>query len=129
MSASVLLVDDDPEVVSLFAYALRRAGYQVETALNGETGLEQARRVRPDVIVLDIMMPDLNGYEVARRLRALPETAAIPLVILSVRAVVGDQVKGLQAGAVAYLVKPILPLALIRTVREVLSRPVASSTA
>lgn len=121
MSARILVVDDDPEIVNLFAYALRRAGYQVEGALDGQTALERARQAPPDLIVLDVMMPGVNGYEVARQLRAEAATAAIPIVMLTARALIADQVEGLQAGANGYLVKPVTPSALVNKVREILT--------
>jgi len=117
----ILLVDDDPEVVNLFSYTLKRAGYEVDTALSGEAALQQARQVRPNAIVLDVMMPGMDGYTVARQLRAQPETAAIPIVMLTARALVPDRVAGLQAGATAYLVKPVMPSALVRTIRDILT--------
>lgn len=123
VNARILVVDDDPEVVRLFSYALKRAGYQVEGALSGEVALERARETRPDVIVLDIMMPGIDGYEVAQRLRQATETAAIPIVMLTARALVPDQIRGLQAGATSYLIKPVMPSALVKTIRDLLSRP------
>ena len=122
----ILLVDDDPEVVRLFGYALKRADYEVMEALNGEVALRQAHQTPPDLIVLDVMMPGLDGYEVARRLRARPETAAVPIVILTARALVPDHVGGMQAGATAYLVKPVMPSVLLQTLREILATHRAS---
>lgn len=121
MNARILVVDDDPEIVNLFAYALRRAGYQVEGVLDSQAALERARRAPPDLIVLDVMMPGINGYEVARQLRAEAATATIPIVMLTARALIADQVEGLQAGANSYLVKPVMPSVLVSKVREILS--------
>lgn len=121
MNARILVVDDDPEIVNLFAYALRRAGYQVEGVLDSQAALERARRAPPDLILLDVMMPGMNGYEVARQLRAEAATATIPIVMLTARALIADQVEGLQAGANSYLVKPVMPSVLVNKVREILS--------
>lgn len=121
MNARILVVDDDPEIVNLFAYALRRAGYQVEGVLDSQAALERARRAPPDLILLDVMMPGMNGYEVARQLRAEAATATIPIVMLTARALIADQVEGLQAGANSYLVKPVMPSVLVSKVREILS--------
>lgn len=121
MSARILVVDDDPEIVHLFTYALRRAGYQVEGALDGQTALEHARQAPPDLIILDVMMPGIDGYEVARQLRAEAATATIPIVMLTARALIADQVEGLQAGANSYLVKPVTPSVLVNKVREILA--------
>jgi DNA-binding response OmpR family regulator len=123
MSARILVVDDDPEIVNLFAYALRRAGYQVEGVLDGRAALERARQAPPDLILLDVMMPGIDGYEVARRLRAEAATAAIPIVMLTARALIADQVEGLQAGANSYLVKPVTPSVLVNRVKEILATP------
>jgi len=123
MNARILVVDDDPEIVNLFAYALRRAGYQVEGVLDGRAALERARQVPPDLILLDVMMPGIDGYEVARQLRAEAATAAIPIVMLTARALIADQVEGLQAGANSYLVKPVTPSVLVNRVKEILATP------
>ncbi len=123
MSARILVVDDDPEIVNLFAYALRRAGYQVESALDGQTALERARQAPPDVIILDVMMPGMDGYEVARQLRAEAATSSLPIVMLTARALIADQVEGLRAGADSYLVKPVTPSVLVNKVREILGHP------
>jgi len=123
MSARILVVDDDPEIVNLFAYALRRAGYQVEGVLDGRAALERARQAPPDLILLDVMMPGIDGYEVARQLRAEAATAAIPIVMLTARALIADQVEGLQAGANSYLVKPVTPSVLVNRVKEILATP------
>ncbi len=121
MSARILVVDDDPEIVNLFAYALRRAGYQVEGVLDGRAALERARQAPPDLILLDVMMPGMDGYEVARQLRAEAATSSTPIVMLTARALIADQVEGLQAGANSYLVKPVTPSVLVNKVREILS--------
>jgi DNA-binding response OmpR family regulator len=122
MPERILIVDDDPQVVRLFAYILTHAGYVVDTALSGQAALQQVRQARPALILLDIMMPEMDGYEVTRQLRAAPETTAIPIVMLTARAVIADKVVGLQSGATAYLVKPVRPTVLLETVREVLAR-------
>lgn len=121
MNARILVVDDDPEIVNLFAYALRRAGYQVEGVLDSQAALERARQAPPDLILLDVMMPGIDGYEVARQLRAEAATSSTPIVMLTARALIADQVEGLQAGANSYLVKPVTPSVLVNKVREILS--------
>ncbi|MER3514934.1 MAG: hypothetical protein C4310_11580 [Chloroflexota bacterium] len=121
MSARILVVDDDPEIVNLFVYALQRAGYQVEGVLDGRAALERARQAPPDLILLDVMMPGMDGYEVARQLRAEAATSSTPIVMLTARALIADQVEGLQAGANSYLVKPVTPSVLVNKVREILS--------
>lgn len=121
MSKRILIVDDDPEVVKLFSFVLKRAGYAVETAPGGEAALHQIRQSPPDLIVLDVMMPGLDGYEVTRQLRAQPDTAAVPIVMLTARALPSEQVTGILAGATSYLVKPVTPSVLVKTVQEILA--------
>lgn len=121
MSKRILIVDDDPEVVKLFSFVLKRAGYEVEAALGGEIALHQARVNPPDLIVLDVMMPGVDGYEVTRQLRAQPDTAAVPIVMLTARALPSEQVTGILAGATSYLVKPVTPSVLVKTVQEILA--------
>jgi len=121
MSKRILIVDDDPEVVKLFSFVLKRAGYEIKTAPGGEAALHQVRQSPPDLIVLDVMMPGLDGYEVTRQLRAQPDTAAVPIVMLTARALPSEQVTGILAGATSYLVKPVTPSMLVKTVQEILA--------
>ena len=120
MAQHILVVDDDPDFVGLLSHILRRAGYQVAIALSGRAALERVRQVRPDLIVLDVMMPEMNGYEVARRLRAQQGTITIPIVMVTARALLSDHVTGLQVSATAYLAKPVLPYDVVRTIRRIL---------
>jgi CheY-like chemotaxis protein len=119
-----MMVDDDPESVRLFSFILKRSGYEVDVALDGETALQQARQARPNLILLDVMMPGMDGYDLTRRFRAQADTASIPIVMLTAHARVSDHMNGILAGATAYLVKPIAPSALIQGLREVLPLPV-----
>jgi DNA-binding response OmpR family regulator len=121
MTERILVVDDEPEVVSMLALALKRAGFESETVLSGEAALQRALVAPPAAVVLDIMMPGLDGYEVARRLRAQPETATIPIIVLTARALVPDQIRAMQAGATHYMAKPILPSTLIEKLRQLLA--------
>lgn len=128
MSERILVVDDDPDVVKLFSFILTKAGYQVDAALDGEAALAQAHATPPDVIVLDVMMPGLNGFEVAQRLRVQPDTATIPIIMLTARAVLPDQVEGMLSGASSYLVKPIAPATLVKAVQGTLASSRARSS-
>jgi DNA-binding response OmpR family regulator len=112
----VLVADDDVEVAGLVAISLRRAGFDVMTAANGEQALELALQHEPAAIVLDIMMPNMNGYEVVRRLKDEPSTAHTPVVLLSARAGKLDHDYGLRIGADAYIRKPFPPKELGETV-------------
>jgi DNA-binding response OmpR family regulator len=116
----VLVADDEADIASLVAASLRRAGLDVVTAANGEDALEIALARRPDACVLDIMMPNVNGYEVVRRLKEEPATAGIPLVLLSARAGALDRDYGLRIGAAAYIRKPFPPKELGETIWRLL---------
>ncbi len=108
----VLVVDDDPVIVRLLQVNFEMEGYQVLTASDGETGLSRARQSQPDVIVLDVMMPRIDGLEVARRLRADEATTAIPILLLSAKAQAGDFAAGREV-ADDYVTKPFEPLDLL----------------
>ncbi len=104
--AKILIVDDRPENIRLLAVALNRQGYTVESVDNSSTALSIARALKPDLILLDIMMPVLDGYEVCKLLKKDPETAEIPVIFVSAVTNVMDKVKGFRAGAVDYITKP-----------------------
>jgi PAS domain S-box-containing protein len=104
--AKILIVDDRPENIRLLAVALNRQGYTVESVDNSSTALSIARAIKPDLILLDIMMPVLDGYEVCKLLKKDPETAEIPVIFVSAVTNVMDKVKGFRAGAVDYITKP-----------------------
>ncbi len=102
----ILIVDDDPDLQRLMTLVLEMAGYEVVTANNGAEALTKVRSERPDLILLDIMMPEMDGFETCRRLRKLPEGAQIPVLMLSAADQVTDKVKGLRVGANDYITKP-----------------------
>ena len=120
-TGTVLVVDDDPVIVNLLQVNFEIEGYDVLAATGGEAGLAQARLGHPDVIVLDVMMPGIDGLEVARRLRADPETASIPIILLSAKAQTTDIQAGLSV-ADEYVTKPFEPLELLERVNSVVSR-------
>ncbi len=103
----VLVIDDDPAALRLTAYVFQRAGYEVHLAINGADGLSKAEEVRPDLVILDVMMPDMSGLTVCQRLRSRPSTARLPIIMLSAKSLVGDKVSGFQVGADDYVVKPV----------------------
>jgi diguanylate cyclase (GGDEF)-like protein len=112
---TVLVVDDMPDNVKLLAYELGDHGFEVLTAYDGPSGLERARTARPDVVLLDVMMPGLDGIEVCRRLKSDDTTAGIPVIMISARDLEEDIVDGLDAGACDYVTKPFnLPIVLAR---------------
>lgn len=102
----ILIVDDDPDLQRLMSLVLEMAGYEVVTANNGAEALTKVRSERPDLVLLDIMMPEVDGFETCRRLRKLPEGAHIPVIMLSAADQVTDKVKGLRVGANDYVTKP-----------------------
>lgn len=120
MSARILVVDDNPLNVKLLVAKLARDYYVVSVANNGLEGLEKAQQDKPDLILLDVMMPELNGFEVCQRLKSDPATAHIPVVMITALTEVTDRVKGLEAGADDFLNKPINDLALMARVRSLL---------
>jgi len=120
-SGTVLVVDDDPIIVSLLQVNFEIEGYDVLTATGGEAGLAQARSGSPDVIVLDVMMPGIDGLEVARRLRDDPATKSIPVVMLSAKAQAADIQAGLEV-ADDYITKPFEPLELLERVGALVVR-------
>ena len=116
----VLVVDDDPVIVRLLEVNLRLDGYEVETASRGEQALDRAIETAPDLVILDVMMPGLDGWETCRRLREQPAFADTPVIFLSARARDDDRSKGLSLGPVAYLTKPFDPVRLMELVRRML---------
>jgi phosphate regulon transcriptional regulator PhoB len=118
----VLLVEDEGDVAELIRYNLAKEGYDVVLTANGNEALRLAREHRPDVLLLDIMVPQLNGWEVCRRLKKDPELASIPVIMVSGRVEEGDKVLGFEVGADDYVTKPFSPRELIARVRAVLRR-------
>ncbi len=116
----VLVVDDDPLILDLVRYNLESAGFEVLVATDGVEGLQKAQQEMPDLITLDIMLPELNGYEVINRLRQNEKTMGIPILILSVRELKEDKEKGLNLGANGYLTKPFRPKDLVKHVMDIL---------
>jgi two-component system phosphate regulon response regulator PhoB len=115
--ATVLIVDDDPDIRELVGFQLRRAGFEVFTEPDGERGLATALEIRPDVAVLDWMMPKLTGVELCRRLRADPATAWVRVLLLTARSSPESLEEGLAAGADDYVAKPFSNSDLVRRVR------------
>jgi two-component system alkaline phosphatase synthesis response regulator PhoP len=117
-----LLVDDEPDIVELLKYNLEREGYQVFTALNGRDALKAAKLNRPDLIVLDIMMPGMDGVEVCNQLRQQPEFKHTLITFLSARGEDYSQIAGFDAGADDYITKPVRPKVFISKVKALLKR-------
>jgi two-component system, OmpR family, alkaline phosphatase synthesis response regulator PhoP len=124
MASTVLVADDEKNIVSLITLYLTKEGFLVESASNGEEALEKARRLRPDLVMLDVMMPKLDGWEVVRRLRTDNQ---VPVIMLTARTDDVDKVVGLELGADDYVTKPFNPRELVARVRAVLRRAHPSS--
>ena len=121
-SKKILIVDDDPDTVDFLRLILTRQGYQTLAAINGMQALTQAHSQQPDLIILDVMMPGLDGYEVARGLRRHPETALIPILMFTAKTQVEDKVAGYEAGVDIYLTKPIHPVELQANIKALLDQ-------
>jgi two-component system alkaline phosphatase synthesis response regulator PhoP len=125
MPQRILVVDDDKEIARLLRAYLEQAGFQVLVAYDGETALHAVRRERPDLIVLDLMLPDRDGWEITRLVRGDPTVASTPIVMLTARVEDTDKVVGLELGADDYVTKPFNPQVVIARVRAVLRRATA----
>ncbi|HET7601378.1 MAG TPA: response regulator [Gemmatimonadales bacterium] len=122
MTSRILVVDDEADITALVAYHLAKAGYRVSTASNGADALRAAREERPDVVVLDLMLPAVSGYDVLQELRRADETKDVGVILLTSRQQEADRIKGLTLGADDYLTKPFSPAELVLRVRAVLRR-------
>lgn len=122
MAEKILIIDDDSETLRLIGMMLQRQGYQTITADNGDEGVALAKHELPDLIILDIMMPEVNGYTVAKHLRAEPTTSETPILMFTAKSQVDDKVAGFEAGADDYLTKPVHPVELVAHIKALLTR-------
>jgi pilus assembly protein CpaE len=122
MAEKILIIDDDMDTLRLVGLMLQRQGYQIAAATNGKQGLEKAFEEDPDLVLLDIMMPDMDGYEVARRLRDDSRTAKTPILMFTAKTQLDDKVAGFEVGADDYLTKPTHPAELQSHVKALLAR-------
>ncbi len=106
MNKKILIIEDDPSALRFVGYALEQEGYQVLTATNGLAGIRKVQNEEPDLIVLDIMLPGIDGFEICHRLRAEPQTAQLPILMLSAKAQEVDKATALKVGADDYISKP-----------------------
>ena len=116
----ILVVDDEIYIVHILEFTLTMEGYEVITAADGEEALRKVETDRPDLVVLDIMMPRMDGYEVCRRLREDAETRELPVILLSARGRPIDREAGIEVGANDYIVKPFSPRRLLEKIRDLL---------
>jgi DNA-binding response OmpR family regulator len=126
MAEKILIIDDDLDTLRLVGLMLQRQGYQIAAATNGQQGLEKALDDKPNLILLDVMMPDMDGYEVTRRLRANPQTVDIPILMFTAKTQLDDKVTGFEVGADDYLTKPTHPSELQSHVKALLARSAKS---
>ena len=124
---TILVIDDQKDLSDLVRRSLEKEGFEVIVASDGTTGLRFAREHRPDLVVLDLTMPDIDGLEVCKRLRHEPRHAQLPILVLSARASAADRVQGLDLGADDYLIKPFVPAELVARVKAVLRRSQAQA--
>jgi len=123
MTNKILIVDDDFDTLHMVGKMLERHGFEIAAANNGEKAVQLAQTEHPDLIILDVMMPGMDGYEVTRQLRAIEATAFIPIILFTAKAQVDDKLEGFEAGADDYLTKPTHPAELIARVKSILTRP------
>lgn len=122
----ILVVDDEPDAIELIRFNLKASGYEVLTAEDGEEALAKARKFSPDMILLDVMLPEIDGLEVCKILRRDPATASLPIIMLTAKASEIDRVLGLEFGADDYVTKPFSPRELMLRVRNLLKRKESS---
>ena len=122
VKSKILVVDDEPEAVELIEFNLKQAGFEVITAVDGVEALKKARAAQPRLIVLDLMLPEVDGLEVCKMLRRDADTAKTPIIMLTARAAEVDRVLGLELGADDYITKPFSPRELVLRVKKMLDR-------
>ena len=125
-NTKILVVDDEPDILEFVGYNLRQEGYTVLTANNGLTAIEIAQEKTPDLVILDVMMPDMDGIETCERMRAIPKLTNTIITFLTARSEDYSQIAGLEAGADDYITKPIRPKVLLSRVKALLRRRVVS---
>ncbi len=121
MSRKILIVDDEVYILHILDFSLGAEGFEVITAADGEEALEKARTEKPDLVVLDVMMPKVDGFEACRRLKNDPETRELPVILLTAKGREVDRKMGIEVGADDYMVKPFSPSKLIQKIESFLS--------
>ncbi len=128
----ILVVDDEPDILSILVYQLSREGYSVSTAVTGRSAIQTAHEEVPDLVVLDLMLPELDGYDVLSRLRDHEKTRDIPVILLTARSTEDERLRGFEKGADDYVTKPFSPREIVARVKALLKRtqalPVAASS-
>ena len=122
MSKKILVVEDEPEIAQLVTHYLEKEGFRAITALNGFEALKKVKEDKPDLVVLDLMLPELDGLDVCKRLRSTPNTAMLPIIMLTAKAEESDTIIGLELGADDYVTKPFSPKALVARIKSLFRR-------
>jgi two-component system, OmpR family, alkaline phosphatase synthesis response regulator PhoP len=122
MKATILLVDDEPDILEIVGYNLQQEGYQVVTAKNGKEAIKKALETLPSLIIMDVMMPEMDGMEACEAIRKIPELQSVLIVFLTARSEDYSQIAGFEAGADDYIAKPIKPKLLVSKVKSILRR-------
>ena len=122
MASKILIVEDEPDIVELLMYNLDQAGFKTEAVFNGADALEQVKIQQPDLVLLDLLLPEVDGLEVCRTLKRDPETTSIPIIMLTAKGEAIDRIVGLELGADDYITKPFSPREVLLRVRAVLRR-------
>jgi DNA-binding response OmpR family regulator len=120
--AKIVIAEDEPDIRDLIAFTLRFAGYEVVTGSNGEEGYELTRKEKPDLVMMDVRMPKMTGYEACKKIKADPDIAHIPVIFLSAKGQETEISSGLDSGAEEYLLKPFAPDQLTERIRAVLAK-------
>ncbi len=120
--AKILIAEDEPDIRDLLSFTLQYGGFEVIAVPNGIEAIERAGKDKPDLIMLDVRMPKMTGYDACKALKSNPETSAIPIVFLSAKGQDAEVKAGLEAGALDYILKPFAPDLLLKRVRELLDR-------
>lgn len=121
MGKRILIVDDEPNIVTSLEYLMKREGFEVQVAVDGEAGLKAAAGSVPDLVLLDIMLPKMNGFEVCERLRAHPASRGMKIVMLTAKGRQADTARGMAAGADLYVTKPFSTRELVAQVKQLLA--------
>ena len=122
MASKILIVEDEPDIVELLVYNLDQAGFKTEAVFNGADALDRAKIEPPDLVLLDLLLPEVDGLEVCRALKRNPETAGIPIIMLTAKGEAIDRIVGLELGADDYITKPFSPREVMLRIRAVLRR-------
>ncbi len=127
MDKKILVIEDDPPTLRLITYTLQQEGYRVLTATNGLTGIRKAQNENPDLILLDVMLPGIDGFEICHRLRTETQTAGLPIILVSAKAQEIDKTVGLKVGADDYISKPWQRSELTAKIADILERKSAAT--